>query len=268
MSRLNPREIQRWFPKKWTEIAGNSKCKQMLQQLLREGLCNLIITGPSRTGKTRLTSLLIRAACCPHRDKQMNPCGKCSTCSDVEEGRFAHYGIVRNAFESDYGFFVVDCENVSKAELLRIGYDADLNTPKTIILYDEVAALGRRGLDDSLKKIVDESRAISVATAVSVKKRIWQGRGEKVEGLSFQMLGRFLKEGTSYPGNQELTNWIVERCLDWEIEIVDPAAVIPMIIKRTGSRVGFVIHFLAAAAANGRRLDLELASSLHLDPME
>ena len=268
MSRLNPREIQRWFPKKWTEIAGNSKVKALLQNLLKTGLCNVIITGPSRTGKTRLTSLLLRAACCPHRDEQMNPCGRCSTCIEVEEGRFAHYGIVRNAFESDYGYYVVDCENVTEKDLLQIVHDADLNNPKTIILFDEVAALGRKGLDQCLKKFVDESQAIFMATAVSVKKRIWQGRGEKVEGLSFQMLGRFLKEGTSYPGNLELTNWIVERCLDWDIEIIDPGVVIPLIIKRTGSRVGFVIHFLAAAAANGRRLDLELATSLHLDPME
>lgn len=268
MSRPNPREVQRWFPSKWNEIAGNAKVKSRLQGMLQTGLCNVIITGPSRTGKTRLTSLLIRAACCPHRDQLMNPCGRCRTCLDVGEGRFAHYGAFRNAFESDFGFLVVDCENVSKDELLAIKNDVDLSNPKTIVLYDEVSALGRRGLDDCLKKIVDESYATSIFTAVSVKKRLWQGRREKVEGLSYQILGRFLKEGTSFPGTVELTNWIIQRCVDWEIELVDAGTVIPVIIKRTGSRVGFVMHFLAAAAANGRRLDLELARTLHLDPPE
>ena len=80
------------------------------------------------------------------------------------------------------------------------------------------------------------------------------------------MQGRFaIKVGTSLPRVEELRSWIIDRCQEWQIEIVDPERTIPRLIKRTGHRVGFVIHVLAKAA-QGRRLDLDMVDGFNFSP--
>lgn len=81
-------DISRWNPKKWSEIAGNTKIIQTWWNFLVYGLCNALFTGPSRTGKTRTVLLGIKAVLCTNRTADLNPCGECLTCKALETERY------------------------------------------------------------------------------------------------------------------------------------------------------------------------------------
>jgi DNA polymerase III delta prime subunit len=81
------------------------------------------------------------------------------------------------------------------------------------------------------------------------------------------MQSRFgLRVGTSLPSEAELQDWIQNRCQEWSIKIIEEGTSIPRIMKRSRRRVGFVIQFLAAAAARGRVIDPEWVEQYNLGP--
>jgi hypothetical protein len=127
-----------------------------------------------------------------------------------------------------------------------------------VVYLDEVAALGRRGLEGILLKPIDELPVIWFATAITVKKVDEQGRVKRTAGLSKPMRGRFsVKVGTALPGEEELTEWTRERCHAWQIAI-DKEETVALLVKRSNRRVGHVIHVLARAASEDRVLSYDL----------
>ena len=89
------------------------------------------------------------------------------------------------------------------------------------------------------------------------------------EGLSIPIQGRFgTKVGTSLPSVTELASWIEDRCEDWKIKIVDPDQTIPRMIRRTGNRVGYIIHMLAFAADQGRWIGPDTVDGFNLGPQD
>jgi hypothetical protein len=81
------------------------------------------------------------------------------------------------------------------------------------------------------------------------------------------MQGRFgTKIGTSVPAAEELKRWIIDRCDEWFIDIIEPDRTIPIVMKRTNHRVGYVLHFLADAASRGRKLTPERVTEFDLSP--
>lgn len=210
----------------------------------------------------------IKSLLCQNRTQELNPCGKCENCKTLSEERHAHTGCFAHLNESRYQFKMIDCERTDREELLRLHTEVNLDDPHTIIYLDEVAALGRRGLEPLLLKPLDESNAVWLASAVSVR---WKKKnGEKKPNpnrLSFAMQSRFgLRVGTSLPSEAELQDWIKNRCQEWSIKIIDEGTSIPRIMKRSRRRVGFVIQFLAAAAARGRVIDPEWVEQYNLGP--
>lgn len=278
---LSAREILRWFPQKWSEIAGNTKIIQTWWNMLVHGLCNVLFTGPSRSGKTRVMSLGIKAMLCTNRAADLNPCGQCPTCKALGVERYGHTGVFAALTGSIYNFKVIDCERVSREELLNLPLELDLDNPRTIIYLDEVAALGHSGLESLLLKPIDESRAIWLASAIKVRQTTNKVRQttnkarqitnkEKVKprtGLSLPMQGRFgIKVGTTLPSDAELTQWIKDRCDEWEIIIIEEEVSILLIIAITNRRVGYVIHILAAAATRGRIIDPDWLKEFNISP--
>ncbi len=254
-----PREIQRWYPGRWSEIAGNSRLVQAWHDFLRHGGTNMLFTGPSRTGKTRTIALGIMAAMCPRRSAKMDPCGVCSTCQQLMNARETLNGLFSIMAGSRCSYFAVDCETVTVEELKQLTRDASMESATTLVYLDEVAALGRRGIDTVMLKAIDETPSIWIASAIAVRKGNAKGSVKKIPGLSDPMLARFaVKEGTALPLEPELTAWIKERCKTWEIAIEKEEQTIPLLIKRSRHRVGMVILVLAVAASRGRRLTYEL----------
>jgi len=266
---LTPREIQRWYPERWSEIAGNAKVIEAWWNFLVYGPCNVLITGPSRTCKTRLITLGIRTLLCNRREADQNPCGQCSPCKLLAGSWDSCTGVFRGLWRSEYSYYPIDCEKVTADELRCLHKEAELHSERSIIYLDEVAALRRRELEPLLLKQVDESRATWIASAIAVRKRLRRGRTRVTEGLSVPMQGRFgMKLGTSVPSETELTQWIRDRCDQWCLDIVEPDRTVPIVMKRTGLRVGYVLHFLADAAARGRKLTPDRAEEFNLGPVD
>lgn len=78
------RDIERWSPKHWDEIVGNSELVDTLRDFAQFGPCNLLVTGPKRTGKTRTIKHGIKTLLCGHRSGNLEPCGDCEACKQVE----------------------------------------------------------------------------------------------------------------------------------------------------------------------------------------
>jgi len=258
-----PREIQRWYPERWDEVAGNTPVVQVWHDFLKHGGTNMLFTGPSRTGKTRTTSLGIMAAMCPHISPEKNPCGACTTCRDLMNARESLWGIFSISAGSRKSYFSVDCESVTVEELKQLTKDAgrEAESATTLIYLDEVAALGRRGIDTLMLKAIDETPAIWIASAIAVRKRDDRGRVKRTLGLSDPMLARFaIKVGTTLPRETEMATWIKARCREWDIAIEQEALTVPLAIKRSRHRVGMAILVLSVAASRGRRLTYDLVA--------
>lgn len=253
---LSPREIQRWYPSQWDQIVGNSALITAWLSMIANGPCNTLFTGPHRSGKTRVISLGIRALLCPNRTPTLDPCGACPSCQAMREARNAHTGLFSVMTDSGYSFVPVDCQTVTPDDLRKILQESNLEDMRTVIYLDEVAALGRRGIEETLLKPIDESPCIWIASAITVNKPTRKGQSKvRIDGLSAPMQARFaVKVGTALPTDRALSRWIEERCRDWEIAVEKPEIVIPALMKGSGHRVGYVVLALADAAARGRRL--------------
>ena len=270
MSKLTPQEILHWNPKKWSDIVGNMEIIQLWMGFLIHGICNACFTGPSRTGKTRAITLGIKALCCTNRTEELNPCGMCWTCKALDGERHCHSGTFVGLTGGVHTFKAINCETVTEKELMDLHLEVDLDNPATILYLDEVAALGRRGLERLILKDSDEPKSTWIASAVKVKP-IAKPKGEPPdrEFLSVPMQGRFaVYGGTTVPSEAELTQWIKDRSQDWEIIIEDEELSIPLMIYLSDLRVGLVIHIFSAAASRGRRIDPDWLSGLNIGPQD
>ena len=263
----SPDWIQRWFPAKWSEIAGNSAIVQHWKNMIENGTCNSLITGPNRTGKTRLITLGVRALLCTDRKPNLDPCGQCQTCHLLDEARGPHSGLFSSLTGTEYEYYPIDCETVTAERLDDLVTDGRLHSKKTIVWLDEVAVLRSRKLEGRLLKLIDESEATWIASAITVQRKKGSRKGQWTERLSREMRGRFpIKVGTSVPHPDDLCSWIEERCSEWNITIHDPQETLPIIADRTDQRVGYVLHMLVyAATKSDRSLNPAEARGFNLD---
>ena len=249
----NPSWIQRWYPKRWSEVAGNSAMIQVWINFIINGPCNALFTGMSRTGKTRTISLGVRSLVCTDRTATHDPCGKCEACKALGDGTPELWGVFKNLCGSRYSLIPIDCENITAEELRELPYEGKLDG-EVIVYLDEIAALRRRRLEGILLKMIDETPAIWMASAISLQRTNGTRKGEFTERMSKEMRGRFaVKVGSSLPHADDLSPWIMARAEDWNIKIVQPEIVIPRMIKRTRHQVGFLIHMFAVAASRTDR---------------
>jgi hypothetical protein len=263
----SPGDIQRWFPRRWSDIAGNAAVVETWKNFIKNGPVNALITGPSRSGKTRTISLGIRALFCTSRTRELDPCGSCPTCKALAEGRADHHGVFAAITGSEYSFHPIDCEYVTSEQLDSLRYDGLLDSNKAVVYLDEVAALKTRRLEGRMLKLIDETRAIWIASAISVKRVQGKRKGEWTERLSVAMRGRYpIKVGTSHPHPDDLVPWILARAAEWKIIIRNPEVTIPEMIRRSRRRVGYLIHMFAAAATrDDRTIDPASVDGFNLD---
>ena len=262
--------IQRWYPKQWSEIVGNARMTDTWKGFIKNGPCNAMFTGPSRSGKTRTITLGIRALLCTNRTPDLDPCLRCSTCRALGEGRSEHSGVFAALAGSEYSFHTIDCETITAEELAVLRYDDHLEREKTLVYLDEVGALCSRRLEGKLLKMIDESPAVWIASAVRLGRTKGTRKGEWKEGLSEAMKGRFpIKVGTSHPHLSDLHSWIVARSAEWNITILNAEQTIPEMMKRTRQRVGYLIHMFAEAATRcDRTIDLARVDRFNLDSVD
>lgn len=264
-SLITPRQIEIWSPDSWDDFAGNDEAVETFKGFVENGPCNTLITGPSRTGKTRLVRLLARSLCCRIR-VGYNPCGACCSCLEPFVADQHWYGVWKVLNDSKWSFFHFDCTRVSVEEILDLRIEFD---DRTLIFLDEVDQLLMRRIDDRLLKVIDESAAVWIGSAIQLQSR-WirlRKRTREIERMKSQMRGRFTFDpSTSLPNPDQLEKWIHSRCSDWSIQIDSPNLVIPVIAKRTGRNIRFVKDvFVMAATRSDRRITEKLAREINFD---
>lgn len=81
---------RKYRPQTFAEIIGQEHVVQTLTNALSSGMIShaYIFSGPRGSGKTTIARLLAKAANCHSRkDRQFEPCDKCSSCLEIRSGR-------------------------------------------------------------------------------------------------------------------------------------------------------------------------------------
>jgi DNA polymerase-3 subunit gamma/tau len=79
---------RKYRPKTFSEIIGQEHIVQTLKNAISTGMIShaYLFSGPRGTGKTTMARLLAKALNCENR-KGAEPCNKCSSCIEINEGR-------------------------------------------------------------------------------------------------------------------------------------------------------------------------------------
>ncbi len=81
---------RKYRPKTFSEVVGQEHVVQTLTNALSSGMTShaYLFAGPRGTGKTTMARLMAKSLNCENRkEKESEPCNKCSSCNEINEGR-------------------------------------------------------------------------------------------------------------------------------------------------------------------------------------
>lgn len=254
-------DVERWQPDRWDQIVGNEELKEYFWDLIwcvrkerhRSGF-NLLLTGPSRGGKTSGVTLGIKCLWCLNFDFQtMNPCGVCHNCkmkidlfgTDGWESFMDYEPVGDDRRPVRFHYFPVDCTRISEADLESILFKVRVDDDFLKVIYlDEVHRLGRRFMDEKLLKPLEQSRAIWIASTAYLKKE--EDEGAKKLDKMFQNRFTYRIDTRKAPIG-EFTGWLAQRCHDWSLKCDDPKQVLTRLAERSNQSPGMALQVLNKA---------------------
>jgi hypothetical protein len=263
------RDIERWLPSRWDQIVGNQPLKEyfwdMIMCVRKEGHrsgFNLLLTGPSRGGKTSGITLGIQALGCFNLDLEtFNPCGRCANCT-AKIGLYGNDGWENwvDLFEDEetakrsvrFLYIPLNCGSLNEAEIDRLldRVRVDDGTLK-IVYLDEVHRLVRRGLDSQLLVPLEKHQVIWMASSAYVRRDdnedAHEGRPKQAE-LEKMFQNRFTYRITTQPATiAEMAVWLAERCAEWCIRVTDPEPTLTRLAERSRRLPGMALQVVNKA---------------------
>ncbi|MCH8135080.1 MAG: DNA polymerase III subunit gamma/tau, partial [Proteobacteria bacterium] len=136
---------RKWRPKTFADMVGQKHVLQALVNALESGRLHhaYLFAGTRGVGKTTIARILAKALNC-ESGVTAEPCGKCSACTEIDEGRFID-------------LIEVDAASKTKVEDTRELLDNVQYSPSTgrfkVYLIDEVHMLSKHSFNALLKTL-------------------------------------------------------------------------------------------------------------------
>jgi Holliday junction resolvasome RuvABC ATP-dependent DNA helicase subunit len=245
-----PVATERWLPSQWDHIVGNDEVTEHSKDIIWSVRVrnehrghNLLVYGPSRSGKTASLKLLARCLLCQKLDTDtLDPCSwECEPCKQ-DAARFGLRGIETQIIGARFHYLPIDCTSLAEGELREKLMELRDYDGVRVIYLDEVHRLARRNMDEQLLKQMDEKDFIWIASAISVKE------------LEDAFLNRFsVKIKTELPAVGTLAVWLAQRSLERQITY-DTERVFPRLAERANGIPGLALQVLARADSSRRRV--------------
>jgi len=250
--RATSRQISRWLPNTWSEIATNEDAKALLINCLGadgDGP-NIFLTGPSRCGKTGLITLYLASLACTQRENSPDPCGRCANCVGEVRRQSNNYNLFSAINNSRFDIFKLDCTRPFSEELWpqlkNVGNDEYV---RNVVFLDEFHRLANHGQDEKLLLLLEMTGVQFLASSTQPGK------------LETSVLKRFVHKSVNIATQNEMKTFFKQRCENWMLEVdqADEDEIALLVAGRSMGNCGDVVRFLSEVALRpDRRIDRRL----------
>jgi len=234
---------RKWRPKTFSEVTGQAHIVQALENALSSGRVHhaFLFAGTRGVGKTTIARILAKALNC-ESGISPDPCGICSSCLAVDEGRFVD-------------LIEVDAASRTKVDDTRDLLDNVQYTPAVgrfkVYLIDEVHMLSRQSFNALLKTLEEPPPHVKFLFATTDPQK-----------LPVTVLSRCLQFNLKRLTTKQIVGRMTEICAAEKLE-AEPAALVRLGRAAAGSmRDGLSLLDQALAYGAEKLLDNDVAEML------